>query len=84
MKRAVLERTADFHFAKCNEALCQIWKSPLLFDLLVGSLRPTPLAPLLELNLALHELLIFAGEIVNTLAVLACQLDELFLCHKLI
>ena len=62
-----------------------LWSSPILFlflDLLMRGLLATPLAVLLQLDLALHELLVLARPVVDTLALLAGELDELFLGHN--
>lgn len=53
----------------------------LFLCLLVYSLLLAPLAILGELDLALHEFFILARPIVNALAVLAREFNELFLGH---
>ncbi len=57
-------------------------RSNLLLDLFVRSLHLTPLAKLIELNLALDELLVLARPIVDTLTLCAGEADELFLGHN--
>ena len=46
----------------------------LFFSLLVRSRSATPLTILFELNLALHQFLVFGGPVVYALAFAACEL----------
>ncbi len=54
----------------------------LLLLLIMDSLRAAPLAPLLEFNLALDELTVFARPIIDAAALRAREFDELILRHS--
>ena len=53
----------------------------LFLPFLVRRLLFAPLAPFLELDFALHEFAVLAAPVVDTLALGAGKLDELFLWH---
>lgn len=54
----------------------------LLARLLMHGLSPAPLAPLFELDLALHQLLVLGGPIVDALAFIAGELYQTVLRHN--
>ena len=57
-------------------------KQELFFCLFVDSLHAVPLTPFFEFDLALHQLFILGGPVVNPLALRALQTYQAILRHR--